>query len=178
MWNGLEKLETLDLEYNCIATIFPEAFSSLIYLKTLILKRNRVSEIKSNMWILLHNLRHLDLSHNYFRDIPRHGFSHMPSVHTLNLNKLSLRTLKPDIFNPADYPDSNGRPARFGLWLDTHGFQCDTSLCWLKEAVTAGSIFFPNSGSPKCYNLAEIPFEAVKLDSSAGRYHLFRPLGS
>ena len=38
------------------------------------------------MWVGLQSLRNLDLSSNYVKEIPPHGFSHMPSLQTLNLN--------------------------------------------------------------------------------------------
>ena len=101
-------------------------------------------------------------------------FSHLPSLQTLNLNRLSLTTLRPDIFNPADYPDSNGRPPRLELWLEGNRLQCNTSLCWLKEAVENGSIYFPSDGSPKCYNSTEYPFESVTLDCTSGKHLLSR----
>ena len=178
MWTGLPMLETLNLEHNDIETISPEALSSLIYLETLNLKWNDLFEINGNMWVGLQSLKHLDLSHNSIAEIPRHGFSNLSSLETLNLNALRYRTLSSDIFNPDDNPDSDGRPPCLKLLLAGYRLQCDTALCWLKEAVETGSVYFPSDGLPRCHNLANVPFEAVTLDCTAGKYCIFRPIGS
>ena len=157
--------------------ISAETFSSFIHLETLNLRYNRLGEINGNMCIGLQSLKYLDLSWNSPLKISRHGFSHMPSLETLNLNRSSFTTLMSDVFNPDDYPDSYGRPRRLELSLaNIYRCQCNASLCWLKDALEDGSVIFPIGGLPTCHNLAKIPFDVVTLDCTAGKYCFLRLL--
>ena len=152
---GLQALESLDLTNNYIATIFPEAFSGLIPLKKLYLGNNYLSEIHGNMWVGLQSLERLDLQGKRLTDIPRHGISHMPLLATLELSSNHLTTLRDDVINPDDYPDSYGHPPRLRINLSNNPIECDSGLCWLVEVSDWISITF--SKNTQCaLNLVEL----------------------
>ena len=164
---GLKYLETLGLSDNYITTIFPEAFSGLLWLQTLHLGNNYLSNIQGSMWVGFHSLEHLTLSGNRLTQIPRHGISHMPVLKKLGLSSNQLTTLRSNIFNPDDYPDSNGRPLQLKMYLYDNPFWCDRALCWLKNAQESGSIIFAGSG-PKCANLYDASLEEIELNCTSG----------
>ena len=119
------------------------------------------------MWAGLHSLEHLTLSGNRLTQIPRHGISHMPVLKKLGLSSNQLTTLRSNIFNPDDYPDSNGRPLQLNLYLYDNPFRCDRALCWLKDAQESGSIIFAGSG-PKRANLDDASLEEIQLNCTSG----------
>ena len=164
MWTGLRDLKTLDLKNNHITTVAWATFSGLSLLQFLYLGNNFLTEINGNMWIGLDSLNFLSLDGNRLQDIPRHGISHMPALTNLDLSSNKyLRTLRADIFNPDDYPDSNGFPARLGIHLSGNRFQCNTTLCWLIEGVESGTIYFVYS-SPYCANHGGSQLSRVELN--------------
>ena len=93
----------------------------------------------------------------------------MPVLKKLGLSSNQLTTLRSNIFNPDDYPDSNGRPLQLNLYLYENPFRCDRALCWLKDAQESGSIIFAGSG-PKCPNLDDASLEEIELDCTSGFY--------
>ena len=129
MWTGLQSLEYLGLTENYISTISPNAFSSLSHLSTLHLGKNYLPTVHGNMWVGLQSLECLRLHNNRLTEIPRDGFSNMPALESLDLGSNQLMTLRSDIIY------LHNRPSRLYLGLVDNPLQCDSSLCWLKEAV-------------------------------------------
>ena len=117
MWTRLEYLETLDITNNYIATISPEAFSNLIWLKNLHLGENSLYELHASMWVGLQFLEFLSMPKNGIKDVPQHVIAHMPALKKLGFASNQLKTISADVFNPEDYPDSNGRPEILKLGL-------------------------------------------------------------
>ena len=140
----------LDVTNNRIATISPEGFSKLVRLKNLYIGGNYLSNLHGNMWVGLQYLEFLSLPKNGIKEFPQHAIDHMPRLQNLHFSANKLKTISADIFNPKDYPNSNGRPAHLRLDLSTNPLQCNSSLCWLKQGVEAGMIdlHYP----PECVN--------------------------
>ena len=166
MWTGLQLLETVDIMNNFITTIFPEAFSSLTLLKTLNLAQNYLTELHGNMWMGLQSLEVLNISENSITKIPRHGLFHLSALRILHLYDNEIRSLRADIFNPDDYPDSNGRPPRLELILARNPLQCNSALCWLEHGLQSGTIYIRKP--VRCSNLGEY-FGYAYLDCTSGR---------
>ena len=163
IWNGLQYLERLYLYGNYIDTISPRAFSSLIFLKTLHLSGNRLSEINGSMWVGLQFLETLYLVGLRLRDIPRHGISHMPSLTKLHLDNNLLTTLKADMFNP----DIKEHHEHLALLLAGNMLQCNSDLCWLQLAIQSGSV----SISGYCAGPGRVKISAAELNCTSGKYY-------
>ena len=150
MFSSARYLEIIDLSYNNINTISPQCFSALTLLKALNLTFNFLTTVHDNMWVGLQSLGALDLSNNHLIVIPPHGLSNMPALQYLWLSSNSLRTLRADVFNLDDYPDSHGCPPYLELTLIGNALKCDEELCWIKEAEEAG--YFHFYSSTQCTN--------------------------
>ena len=82
-------------------------------------------------------LESLYLEELRFKEIPRHAVSHMPSLETLSLKRNGIRTLNADMFDP----DIKEHHRRLLLNLEANSpLQCDSDLCWMKEAQKFGSL--------------------------------------
>ena len=133
-------------------------------LQTLNLGNNKLKEIHSSMWVGLQSLISLSLKHDYLTQIPRHGLSHLHRLRTLDLSHNYLTTLRADIFNPDDFPDSNGRPASLDLKLNGNVFVCNPTMCWLID----GALSFGWYGEPTCANYNDIPLSRVQINCISG----------
>ena len=94
------------------------------------------------MWLGLQFLERLNLQGNRLTEIPHHGISHTPLLETLELSSNHLTTLRDDIINPDDYPDSHGHSPRLRINLSNNPIECDSGLCWLVEVSNWISITF------------------------------------
>ena len=86
------------------------------------------------------SLRELDLRRNQIEEIEDGGFSYLPNLQILYLHANDLITTGIDVFNPDDYPDSDGHPRHLILSLSGNKFECDNRLCWLKQGQEDGWI--------------------------------------
>ena len=98
------------------------------------------------MWIGLQSLKSLSLNHNHMIQIPHHGLSNMPALENLALSSNHLTNLAADIFNPNDYPDSNGYPPLLRINLSDNPVECDSGLCWLINVSNTISVTFSKNG--------------------------------
>ena len=170
---GLQHLRTLNLRSNYLSSVSSETFSALISLRTLDLGHNYMTEIHGNMWVGLQALNSLSLNHNYLTEIPRHGLSHLHGLRTFDLSFNRLTTLRADIFNSDDFPESNGRPARLDLKLNGNGFVCNTTMCWLIEGIRSGTIGSFSGASATCANGGSSLFSTEINCISGKKYFLF-----
>ena len=63
--------------------------------------------------------------------------------------------------------DAITRPGNLTLTLQANPFQCDSRLCWLKEAEHQGWInfyYYYSYVSPECANLPGISWEEIRMD--------------
>ena len=119
----------------------------------------------------------LILNNNRIENIPIHGISHMPALKILDVSSNLLRTLRANIFNPDDYPDSNGCPAFLELHLSGNGLQCNTTLCWLIETVDSGTVDL-GLYVPECANYGDSSILLVNLVCALGNTFLCRSITS
>ena len=174
MWDGLQSLISLYLYGNFIDTIAPSCFRTLIHLEFLSLEGNRLTEIRGDMWLGLQSLYALDLGRNNLKTIAPSGLANLPNIARLSLYQTGLRYLDENVFDPRDFPDSNGHPRRIKLVLNGNSLQCDQRLCWLKQGEKDGWITWfvahyvgkPYMGihSPDCGNFPNSLWDDISLD--------------
>ena len=100
-----------------------------------------------------------------------HGLSHLHGLRTFDLSFNRLTTLRADIFNSDDFPESNGHPARLDLKLNGNGFVCNTTMCWLIEGIRSGTIGYSTRAT--CANGGSSLF-SVQINCISGyKYFLF-----
>ena len=114
------------------------------------------------MWVELQSLEALTLSGNHLTEIPPDGFSNMPALESLDLGSSQLMTLTSDIIY------LHNRPSRLYLGLVDNPLQCDSSLCWLKEAVENRKVEIYNR--LRCANERHVFF--TQLDCTSGNQYL------
>ena len=158
MFNGLSSMvEHIDFVGNDVDTIESGCFSDLNKMKYLSFGRNDLTEVSGTMWQGLQSLKRLDLFGNSIVELKAGDFSHLPNLEVLLLHGNRIRTISPDIFNPTEYLSLDGHP--HNLQLSLGSMQCDTRLCWLKQAERLGWItWWDKWGSiihPECVNYPE-----------------------
>ena len=114
------------------------------------------------MWVGLQSLEYLSLLGNNIKEVPPHIISHMPALKTLGFTFNKLKTISADIFNPEDYPDSNGRPEHLKFDIYGNPLQCDHALCWLKQGEESGTIDLLLQ--PRCANFGGALWKDVDLN--------------
>ena len=124
------------------------------------------------MWIGLQSLEDLNLAYNQITDIQRHGISHMPQLRTLHLYFNRLRILRADMFNPDKF---HSRTYKLALYLANNPFQCNSDLCWLKEAWESGLVSLTEL-AVRCANLGNIYFLRAELHCTSGLVFLLNPI--
>ncbi len=93
---------------------------------------NSIRIIPADAFSQLSHCTELSLSYNEIERIEPGAFSQLPALNRLWLEDNKLTTLPWTVF-------TNGtgnitRPAHLKLALGNNPFQCDTSLCWMKQA--------------------------------------------
>ena len=109
-------------------------------LEKLDLSHNKIIIVHEDTWQGLQSLRELDLRWNEIEVIHSNGLGGLLHLDTLYLHANELTTFMQDVFNPDDYPDSDGHPEHLTLSLSGNPFQCDNTMCWLKEGADQGWI--------------------------------------
>ena len=60
------------------------------------------------------------------------------------------------------------QPTSLGVGLSDNPFQCDSVLCWLKEAEESRKVYITPPGV-KCMNLGGASFQTRQLDCDSGK---------
>ena len=158
MFQGLLSLKYLDLHSNTIRDIDSEAFLPLKQCASLWLPQNELTSLSAEMFKGLQSLDTLDLHSNQISVIERGTFSHLPLLRNLYLNNNQLIT-------PMDEQDLAHSQNIF-LFLDQNPLQCDTRMCWIKQAERDRRITL-HGGSleekPECVNYPGVYWDDVTL---------------
>ena len=162
IWIGLRSLRSLYLgtgyldnsRGNYITKITPGTFSTLVNLQYLSRARNKLKEINGDMWQGLDSLKTLNLGSNNINWIEPHGFSNLPHLSILELQNNKLSTLTPDVFNPDDYPNSNGHPKSLELDISKNTLHCDGDMCWIRQGELNGWITHKLDTQPTVLNVS------------------------
>ena len=156
----LGKLESLWLDYNKLSNIEADMWSGLTSLKSLSISNNWLATLTPGCLSPLTSLEELTLNNNYVSSIHPSALSGLSHLKMLNLKYNSLTTFGSDVFNPDDFPDSNGHPASLTLEIRNNQFNCDEQLCWLKEGTNAAWLKYKYR-SPKCENYPDLSWDQV-----------------
>lgn len=114
-FNGVTKLENLDLSRNSISFIDEKAFVTNVNLSSLWLANNNLTEIHACTFSELNNLRNLDLSNNFISSIKLETFLNNSKLESLCLANNSLTTIYPGTFQSQtclSYLDLSGNKIR------------------------------------------------------------------
>ena len=132
------------LRGNKISSIKTSMFLHLTKCTELDLSNNSISKIEPGAFKGLKNLEILDISRNQLTWLNVDTFSGLYSLELLNLHSNGLVTLTLGVFR--DFP----RP--FKLNLAKNPFRCNSSLCWLKEENNKGTVKWDVNGILQCTN--------------------------
>ncbi len=130
-FQGLKNLRTLHLE-NCeISEIRARFWNGLESLFDIYLGNNRINSIPSGAFQNLHNVRKLYMESNNIQKLKPHALTGLKSIQGIDLKHNELSTLDQNIFNPDDFPETDGHPSTLQLGLAGNPIQCDGSLSWM-----------------------------------------------
>ncbi len=160
-FNGLISLEVLGLHDNKLSVIEPGTFNGLISLEGLGLENNKLSVIEPGTFNGLISLEELWLSYNKLSEIEPGAFSQLPALDWLLLDGNKLIALQWTVFT--DGTGNITRPASLVLELDWNPLQCDTSLCWVKQAEQDGWLTLDSDSDPDCANYPDTDWPDVNL---------------
>ena len=165
-FKNLWSLEDLDLRFNTIEDIDPETFLPLQQCTGLWLSNNQLTCLRAGTFKGLVSLDVLDLFSNQISFIEDGTFSHLPLIRILYLNKNNLVT-------PMDEKDLIQSQNPF-LFLDENPLQCDSRMCWIKDAERDGRVKLRGrwDHTPQCKNYPGVHWDNIKLTCDAsGKYN-------
>ncbi|KAH0626488.1 hypothetical protein JD844_001491, partial [Phrynosoma platyrhinos] len=96
-----EKLEFLSLDKCKVLTLSPSVWAKQMRLRTLILKRNSISELPDSVFHPLTNLSYLDLSKNHLTNLMQGSFFGMAALRTLILQGCQITAVTRATFHYA-----------------------------------------------------------------------------
>ena len=132
----------LDLSLNIIVQIDPDAFWGLQKLEQLGLNGNMLTEITGDMWQGIETLRGLFLMGNYLEEVSEDMWKDLPELEEIWLSSNQINEVEPNGFTNLPnlrflYGDNS---VSFHLNLGENPLQCDSRMCWLRDAENLGSI--------------------------------------
>ena len=158
MFDGLSSLVDLDLRFNQISDIDPGSFLPLQQCTYLWLPYNQLTCLRAGTFKGLESLDLLDLHSNKISFIEQGTFSHLPLIRVLYLNKNNLVT-------PMDEKDLIQSQNLFLFLDDNPLLQCDSRMCWIKNAERDGRLKLNGRRNPKpqCVNYPAVHWDNIKL---------------
>lgn len=94
----IEGLVELDLSWNLIQDVQPNAFRKLAHLTLLNISHNNLESLPDNLFAECNALRSLSLAHNQFKSVPRDVSDHLVHLETLDVSNNHLKHLKETTF--------------------------------------------------------------------------------
>lgn len=98
IFDNIPYLKYLDLSFNRLAYISPNAFNGLQILENLKLNNNHLKNVTGEMFLSLTSLKSLELSGNGIIQIDESAFRFMPRLELLKLNRNKIKSLVKNIF--------------------------------------------------------------------------------
>ena len=167
----LLKCQSLYLSHNQIQNIQDGAFSGLISLKNLYLDNNnltklsnifkgltnllylhfegnQIKQIQSGVFIVLGSLQDLYLSENEMINVDSDMFHGLTQLRKLYLKKNKIKCFSLQMFL-SEMSNEEGASEKHTLHLNLghNQLQCNSSFCWLQEAINGGKIAWTSSCS-------------------------------
>ena len=154
-FEGLDSLYTMWLSNNSLQILTSGMFQQLKNLEKLYLSGNRIASIEANSFSELQKLLILDLSHNLLSSLVDGSLSGLTALKELHIDGNRFTTLDAiDAFQDLPRPltlavSSPSSPESTG-----NIFDCNYLVCWLKHEEKAGNITWYESGGkvyrPRC----------------------------
>lgn len=94
----MERLVELDLSWNLIQEVHPNAFHQLVNLTLLNISHNNLESLPDNLFVERNMLRSLSLAYNQFKSVPRDISNHLDLLETLDISNNHLKHLKETTF--------------------------------------------------------------------------------
>ncbi len=159
MWQGVSII-SLFLKRNILQSINRDMWQNLETVELLELDSNPFQSTSLQMWDGLSNLKELRLTNfsaalypaNSFGNIASNTFTNLPNLTKLYLGLNRLHTLDANMFG-------SSHPENLDLTLSHNPLQCDSRLCWMKEAEDEGWL---NVQDARCANLGGAPFHDLE----------------
>ncbi len=100
IWEGLHRLEKLNLSYNDRLRLLNKSFEYLSALEMLILTGSKLKVIYPEMWTGLSNLKRLDLDECRIREIQDRSFDYLGRLQEINLDDNVIKQVSGATFRP------------------------------------------------------------------------------
>ena len=161
MLNGLESLQYLNLQINKISNIDASAFDYIPQCTELWFGGNDLSYIRADTFEKLPHLVKLELSVNRIFYIESGAFTKQRKLKRLYLHRNGLTTLRRSVF-------SSQHKKNLTLLLSHNPLQCDTTLCWIKQAERDGWITLNYTtaddylSKPDCANYLDLHWDDIR----------------
>lgn len=141
----MEQLVQLDLSWNLIQEVQPNAFHQLAHLTQLNVSHNNLESLPDNLFSERNVLRSLLLAYNQFKSVPRDISDHLHHLETLDISNNHLKHLKETTFrHNRRLQNLNLAHNRLTL-LPADVFQSLTSLNYL--SLEANQLFDVEAGA-------------------------------
>ncbi len=166
MFNGLPNCIELGLLFNYIDSIEQDTFIGLDKLEILHLHDNRLTQLKQGMFTGLKSLSWLTVFTNSLHTVDTGSLSGLPKLTYVGLGANGLTTLSWTAFIPDNTNGNLTSPPALQLQLSLNPFQCNSSLCWIKQAERDGWLTWwdGDAFAPQCHNYPASVWSRINLD--------------
>ena len=161
----LEQCSDINIKGNKLTRIHKDMFIGLPFLETLSLSDNKINNIEPGTFVKLSKLMILDLSKNKISNIAPQTFTEQ-TLSRIHLHGNQLTTLERNVFG-------SQHPTNLTLLLSDNPVQCDSRICWIKEAERDGWItlnaLLPDASwsKPDCVNYPGVDWDNITLSCPA-----------
>ena len=178
-FDGLQTLDTLWLSNNSLYTLISDMFQHLDNLDKLYLTGNRIGRIEVNSFAGLGKLTVLDLSDNLLSSLEAGSLTELVSLKELHIDGNRFTTLNAEALEGLPRPLSVAASKPFTSGLHGNVFRCNYLICWLKSEEQEGNIIWYRSAGnvyrPRC--TADMEWNLFNWDCS-GTSKVFSQLNS
>ena len=166
MFNGIPNCNELNLFINYIDSIESDTFSGLEKVEILHLHDNRLTRLTQGMFTGLKSLKLLTVFSNSIHTVDTGALSGLPKLTQIGMGANALTTLSWTAFISEKTEGGLNYPAALKLQLQLNPFQCNSSLCWIKQAESDGWLTWWDGDrfAPQCYNFPVSTWSRVNLD--------------
>ena len=153
-FEGLQTLDTLWLSNNSLDSLTTGMFQHLKNLDKLYLTGNHITRIEENSFTGLGKLTILDLSDNLLRSLEAGSLMGLPSLKELHIDGNRIAILKAEAFQSLKRPLTVAASKPLAIGSKENVFTCNYLICWLKTEEREGSIVWYRSAgnvyNPRC----------------------------
>lgn len=119
---GFKHLKSLDLRFNEIESLPPDAFLDLFELESLTISGNLIKDLPTNAFVSMMELRYFDAGDNEIRHFDDEMFVHNPKLEEILLENNKIRSIKSNFpsFNHIGFIDLRDNVCIDSLFLRDH----------------------------------------------------------